>query len=294
MQIHQLEYVIALEKYRHFSLAANEINVSQSTLSDQIRKLEKELGIELFVRTTRKVALSSAGEDFLIYAKRILAEIDKAKQTMIEHQNLSKGRIRIGAISTITHLGITAIIANFQKEYPGINIEILEANSDKLFEKFQTSEIDVAFITYPYISDIDFDFYPVTDDELVVIVGNEHPLAKREKVSFSELVGEKFLLIKASKGLQNTLIQACHEAGFNPNIILESYHSETICGLVEGGMGISFFSARLARSLLNTNSQFSIVSLNTSIRRITGLAIPKQNHLLSAKTFRDFVLQHPI
>ncbi|WP_102348886.1 LysR family transcriptional regulator [Bacillus sp. Marseille-P3661] len=292
MEIHQLEYVIALSKYMKFSLAADEISVSQSTLSDQIKKLENELGVQLFIRSTRKVQLTSAGEDFLAYAKRIISEIENARSCMFEYSNLMKGKIKIGALSTITYLGITSVIANFQKDYPGFEMEIFEENSDTLLKKLSTSEIDVAFISYPYIANFEFDFYPLINDRLVLLVSSTHPLAERKEVSIEELSKEKFLMIQSSTGLQNSLVQLCRDAGFEPNIILKSSHVETIKGLIEEGIGITLFANRIAASI--SNEKTAIIELKEPVKRVTGLALSKNNRLLSTKTFKDYVLGRKI
>jgi LysR family transcriptional regulator, transcription activator of glutamate synthase operon len=292
MEIHQLEYVIALSKYMKFSLAADEISVSQSTLSDQIKKLENELGVQLFIRTTRKVQLTPAGEDFLHYAKRIILELENARSCMFEYSNLLKGKIRIGALSTITYLGITSVIANFQRDYPGFEMELVEENSDTLLKKLSLSDIDVAFVSYPFSANYDFDFYPLINDRLVLLVSSTHPLAERKEVDLSELSGEKFLMIQASTGLQNSLIQLCRDAGFEPSIIFKSSHVETIKGMIEEGIGITLFANRIASSI--SSQKTSIVEINQPVKRVTGLAISKNNKLLSTKTFRDYVLNRQI
>ena len=105
MELYQLEYVLALANYQNFSKAAGEINVSQSALSHGIKKLEKQLGVELFVRNKKSVALTEAGEEFVIYAQRILDEVKKAQNAMLEHAKSLKGTIKIGAIPAITYQG---------------------------------------------------------------------------------------------------------------------------------------------------------------------------------------------
>ena len=288
MEIHQLEYVIALEKYRNFSLAAHEISVSQSTLSDQVKKLENELGIKLFLRTTRKVQLTSAGEEFMIYANRIISEIQNVHNAMSEHSNLLKGKIKIGANPNITYLGITAVIADFKKKYPGLKMELYEANSDILIKKMHASEVDAAFLTSPYISDHEINFHPLIHDKLILFASNSHPLTNRKSVSLSELSQEKFLMIKATTGWRNATLEACRNAGFEPNIIFESSYTETIKGLIEEGVGIALFTNRIAAAV--SSPKTAIINLKNTVRSVTGLATPKKTELLSTKAFRDFVL----
>jgi LysR family transcriptional activator of glutamate synthase operon len=288
MEIHQLQYVLALEKFMSFTLAANEICVSQSTLSHQIKKLEEELGVSLFVRTTRSLTLSPAGKEFIEYAKSIVLGIQRAQNAMLEHTNLDKGNIKIGAIRTIAFSGITSVIAAFQKTYPGISIELYEANSDNLIKKLN-SEIDVAFITATNGSNYNFDFSPLFEDRLVILVSRSHFLADRKMIDLSEVSQEKFIVMETSSGFRKTLLDICGQAGFNPNIILESSQIETIRGLVEEGIGIAFFSHRIASSI--SSSKTSIVEFPTTVHRITGLATSKNNNQLLITAFKNFVLQ---
>lgn len=293
MELHQLEYVLALEKYMKFSLAAEKISVSQSNLSDQIKKLEAELGVQLFERTTRKVELTYAGEKFIEYAKRIINEVENAKHAMLEFSNGETARIRIGAYSTITYLGITSMIAKFQKQYPGYDIEITEANSDELFIKLNSSEIDMAFLTFPYIGNLNYSFYPLIKDKLVLFVSKENKLAQKKTIRFADLANEKFLLINSTTAFQNLIVQHCLNAGFQPNIILKSSLVETIKQLVEENMGISLFSKRVADAIVSPKT--TIVNFETEEKRITGLVIPKnQENLYGIQTFRDFILQQKL
>ncbi|WP_102348972.1 LysR family transcriptional regulator [Bacillus sp. Marseille-P3661] len=289
MELHQIEYVIALEKYMKFSIAADEIHISQPTLSHQIKKLEKELGVDLFVRNTRSVQLTPAGEEFLKHGKRILGEIDLLKNAMVEFTNLNKGHIKIGALPIITSLGITPILAAFQNAFPGINMEIREEDSDRLIKKMNSTEIEVAFIDSAIISkqDQDFDFYPLINDKLVVYLSSSHKLARKRYVEFSELSNERILTVS---GLRNLVTHTCRNVGFEPNIIIESSQVQTIKGLVEENVGIAFFSSKIASSLLNEKTTY--VDLSIPIMRVTGLAIAKNNNLLVTQSFKDFVLSN--
>jgi len=290
MEIHQLEYVLALERYKHFSLAAEEINVSQPTLSHQIKKLEDELGVELFVRTTRSVKLTPAGEDFMIYAKRILSDVQNAKLAMQEHTHLQKGSIKIGATANITYLGITSLIAEFQKMYPGISIKLYEDITDNLIKRMHTHEIDVAFIHSINDEQQIADIYPLIHDRIVLFVSRSHALADRESVDLSELATEKFVMYKMSGGIRKELIQYCRDAGFEPDIIFESSHVETMKGLVEEGVGVLLSSNIVASCILDAKT--AIVNLTPSIKRITSLAVSKNSNLLTTQAFRDFILKH--
>ena len=287
MELHQLEYVLALQKYMQFSLAAEEINISQPALSHGIKKLEQELGVNLFTRNTRSVQLTTAGEEFVIFAKRILSEVEKARSSMLAHASLSKGNIKVGAIPIITYLGITPIIAAFQKVYPGINMEISEEDTDILLKKMNTSELDVAFLNSTNITQDEYDFYPLINDKMVLYVSRSHRIAGLKSVDLSELSEEKFLVVT---GLKNDFIKHCRLSGFEPNIILVSIQALTVKELVEAGLGIAPYTSRIAETFLN--SRTTIVNFTPVINRTTSLVIAKNNNTITTKIFIDFVLSY--
>lgn len=288
MEIHQLEYVLAVEKYRHFSLAAEEINISQPTLSHQIKKLEAELGVELFVRTTRSVLLTPAGEEFITYAKRILADIENAKNAMHEYGALKVGNIKIGAVPNINYLGITSLIAQFKKSYPGININLIEDNSEALLKLMNTHEVDLAFVNSPALQQDSYDYYPLVEDEFVLLVSRENRIAKENQLKLVDLSNEKFILFKMGTVLRNQFSQLCENAGFKPDVIFESSHMETMKGLVEEDVGILLSSKRAALAMVS--SKTVVINVTPTIERITGLVVSKHSNLLVKKEFRDFIL----
>ncbi|WP_102348823.1 LysR family transcriptional regulator [Bacillus sp. Marseille-P3661] len=288
MEIHQLEYVLALEKHMHFSKAANEIAVSQANLSQQIKKLENELGITLFTRNNRSIKITKAGEEFIQYAKKIVFEIKKAQVAMLEHTNLSKGSVKIGANKSIIYLGIASIIAKFQKLYPGLAIEIYEANSPELVKKLHNSEIDVAFITVSDSLQEDYEFSPLLEERLGLLTSITHHLATKDVVNIGELSEESFLVIKSSNN-HNSLIQLCQSYGYEPKIILAGTQIETLKGLIEEDIGISLFSSNIAKKLLSSKTSF--INLEPHLKTMYGLATPKHASI-STKAFRDFVLSN--
>jgi len=287
MEIHQLEYVLALQKYMQFSLAAEEINISQPTLSHGIKKLEQELGVSLFTRNTRNVQLTPAGEEFVVYAKRILSEIDKAKNAMLAHANLDKGNIKVGAIPTITYLGITSVIAAFQKTYPGINMEISEEDTDVLIKKIHASELDAAFLNSTNISHDELEFHPLINDKLVLLVSASHDLARQKNVNLADLSAEKFMVVT---GLRNDFVNSCRLAGFEPNIVLVSIQALTVKELVEEGLGIAPFTSRIAKSFLSPRT--TIVNFIPEIKRTIALAVAKHNKMITTQAFKDFILKN--
>lgn len=293
MDIYQLEYVLAVAQYQHFSNAANEICVSQSALSHQINKLEDELGVQLFKRTTRTVYLTPAGKEFVAYAKRIISEIRQSKQAMRQYATAEHGELLIGAIPTIGLLKLTSTIAAFQRMHPHLHIDIHEDFSGKLLEMLQNFEIDAALATLPEEKEIygNIVFYPLINDQLVLTIPPNHPLAKKKTIDLAEAKGEKFIMMKPNNGLYDISIDACRKVGFEPIVMYQSSQVDTVLGLVSEEMGIALMTSRIAAAL--DKGTYTIVSLRDAPCRVTALAVLKQNHAAAAiNAFRVFMLDH--
>ncbi|WP_312337683.1 LysR family transcriptional regulator [Anaerospora hongkongensis] len=292
MELHQLRYVIQVAKYKHFSKAANDLCITQPTLSQQIVKLEGEIGIKLFDRKSRSVKLTTAGEEFIIYAKRALAEIDRLRQIMQEHTSLEKGHIKIGALPIIGNLRLTGLIASFQKSYPGIHIHLVEAGSGDLIKLLQTGDIDVAFLIPPPddIPNFPVRFYPLIEGRVVLIAGKGHPLASKEAISLTDVAGENFIFPPRSHSLYDIALNSCRANGFEPNIVCECSQLETMFGLAVDGFGIAFATSQVAATS-SRSSDMAVLAFEPLIKRTTCLALLNDTrHLPAVIAFKDFVL----
>lgn len=278
MDIYQLEYFLAVARYQHFSHAADEICVSQSTLSHQINKLEDELDVKLFKRTTRSVYLTPAGNEFLTYATRITNEINRAKMVMRQYLTAERGKIVIGAIPTIGLLKLTTVIASFQKIHTNINIDIQEDFSGRLLEMLLSSEIDVALMTPPHDLDIysNINFYPLITDEIVLTVCTDNPLSANKTIHLNDAKNENYIIMIPNNGLRAIALEACRNAGFEPKVVFQSRQVETVIGLVSEGLGVALITSRIARFLKNPN--FNIIKIHDAPKRVTALAVCKQNY----------------
>ena len=240
MELHQLEYVRAVAKFQNFTRAAEEINVSQSSLSQQVSKLENELGVRLFDRTTRKVKLTPAGVDFVRHANNILLEIDEATSTIQEYLTVERGHIDLGVFPPIGSFQLTSLIADFQKTFPGVKLSFYEAECEELIDMLLASRINLAFLSE--IDDAPVSFHNLLVDEVSLIVNSFHPLAVQQSVSLAELAGESFIIPAPNSGIYKNFIAACNENGFNPKIVYHCSQIDTNVGLVQANMGIGVLS----------------------------------------------------
>jgi DNA-binding transcriptional LysR family regulator len=291
MELHQLRYAVAIAKHQNFTRAAEEICLSQPSLSQQITKLEEELGVTLFERNTRNVVPTSAGRTFIEHAQNILAEIDQIRHLMQEHAGLLKGKFIIGAIPVIGKLKLTTLIASFQRIHPKLDIHIIEGGSCVLFEQLCQSKIDVAMLTPPITQDTSMvNFYPLITDELVLVVHSSHPFAAKGVIDLAAAAGEKFIFPNSTTGAYGIMMQACSTAGFEPQAACDCSQVETVMGLISDRVGVALFSSRVAYSY--SEPEISIIRLNNAPDKSIVLATLRRTQQLPAVTaFRNFALE---
>jgi DNA-binding transcriptional LysR family regulator len=276
MQLNQLEYLLAVAKYNSFTRAAEEINISQSSLSQQVSNLEKELGINLFVRTTRFVELTPVGESFIEHVSRIMSEVKAAHQCIYEYVSIDKGNLAVGIIPIIGHYPIPNLLATFQKEFPGIKLSLIEAQCDEVLRLLQSSKIEAA-VVQQYNPDSSLQYFPLCIDKMVVVTSSRHPLASRKSVHIKELQNEKFIITPQNSGHHHDFDKACKLAGFEPNVLMTCSAVKTHISLVSEGLGITVLSSRVATSYVDPG--VSILSLTPTIDRKIYLVIQKNTNI---------------
>jgi len=240
MNLRQLRYLVALADERHFTRAAAREHVAQPALSQQIRSLERELGQALVERTTRKVALTQAGEILVARARRALAELDAAQAELQSLAGVQAGRLSVGALHTMGPVDLSLLLATFHDRYPAVELTVREQSSEELAGMLRDDEIDVAFLSVTErIQSRGLALRPLVSEELVVVLPIEHPLAGHELLRLRDLVDEFFISFREGARLRELLVASAAEAGFEPRIALESNESRRIRSLVSRGLGVA-------------------------------------------------------
>ncbi|MDR1193835.1 MAG: LysR family transcriptional regulator [Peptococcaceae bacterium] len=285
MQLYQLEYTLAVAKHRSFSKAAEEMNISQSSLSQQIINLEKELGVSLFVRTTRSVHLTNTGEDFISHAARVVAEMNATQRCIQEYVSLGKGYLSIGIIPAVGYYPIPKLLASFNREYTGVKLSLIERQDDELIEMLTESKINAAIVqTVP--KKYNFQAFPLYTDSMVLITSVQHPLAFRKRVSLKELRQENFIVPPPVSGHFHDLELACKAAGFAPQILMTCSSVPTILGLTREDIGITVLSAKTAAAGAN-DPLLSTIGITPNIERKLYLVI--QNNVDISPVLKMFL-----
>src|SRR5881392_333027 len=222
MEFHQLAYFESVSRHLHFTRAAEELNVAQPSVSQQIRKLENELGAPLFHRMKRHVALTEAGLTFLPHARAVLQRLAEARLEVQELSGLRKGSLAVGAPPSVgTHL-LPKALAAFSRKHPGISLTFREAGSRTLVHLLEQGELDLAVVIQP-IRHPALETLPLLEEELLLAVPLSHPLAEREaRVPLAELRDQAFVMLReGAYDLRDQTLAACRKVGFEPRVVLD-------------------------------------------------------------------------
>jgi LysR family transcriptional regulator, transcription activator of glutamate synthase operon len=240
MDLRQLRYLVALADERHFTRAAEREHIAQPALSQQIRRLEEEVGVALVERTTRRVAITEAGELLVARARRILSEVNAAEAELEALRGVITGHVSVGAMHTMGPVDVSLALAIFHQRHPGVELTVLEQSSEELAEMLRDDVLDLAYLSVTErIESHGLGLHQLVSEELVVILPRAHPLAKQSGVRMSELAGEQFISYREGSRLREILNLAAREAKFDPHVMLESNESRRIRRLVGRGVGVA-------------------------------------------------------
>ncbi len=238
MELRHLRYFEAVARHSHVTRAAEELHIAQPALSKQVSQLEQELGVALFDRVGRNVRLTEAGEALLPHARSVMSQIQAAKAEMAERVGLRSGRASVGTPPTVGTQLLPQALAAFNKEYPGIELRLHESGIQTLLDLLEAGMSDMAIVTLP-VEDPALTVVPLFSEELVVAVGQDHRFAYRTNVTLQELSEDPWLLSPDNYELREATIEACRQAGFTPNVVLDGGEMDTLLRLVVAGLGIT-------------------------------------------------------
>ena len=240
MELRQLRYLVALADEQHFTRAAAREHIAQPALSQQIRRLEQEVGLALVERTTRRVTITEAGRTLVARARRILSEVDAANAEMQALTGVRIGRVTVGTMHTMGPVDVSAALAVFHQRHPGVELTVREQSSEELAEMLRDDVLDLAFLSVTdRMESHGLGLHQLVSEELMAVLPVDHPLADRGEVRMAELKHEQFISYREGARLRELLIFAARHAGFEAQIMLESNESERIRRLVARDMGVA-------------------------------------------------------
>ncbi|MGP0586094.1 LysR family transcriptional regulator [Paenibacillus timonensis] len=257
MELRQLQYTLQIAEEKNFSRAADKLHIAQPSLSQQLSKLEQELGVKLFQRNTSTVELTYAGASFITHAQKIMDAVAELRQEMDDISQLRAGRVVVGSMPiTGSHL-LPYVLPAFKENYPNIQITLREDTSLNLEKLTAGGGTDLSLLSLP-LQEPTLSYVPIGEEIIDLAVPPDHPLTRipgvqEQGVELTQLQNEPFIVLKKGQGFRKLTVDLCRGAGFEPNVVFESNNIETVQSLVAAGMGITLvprFIARAKRSEL--------------------------------------------
>lgn len=255
MELRQLQYALQIAAEKNFSRAAEKLHIAQPSLSQQLSKLEKELGVLLFQRNTNSVELTHAGTAFMEKAQMILDMVGQLTKEMEDISDLKKGKLLVGCLPITGSYVLPRVLPLFQSRYPGIEVHLVEDTTKVLEHLTAAGQTDICLLTLPLL-DANLEWKPLLNEEIVLAVPPGHALAARTEpgsdngaagqANIAELKNESFIVLKRGQGFRQIAMELCQNSGFEPNIVFESSNIETVQALVAAGMGIAFVPGMIA------------------------------------------------
>lgn len=246
MELRQLEHFVAVAQECHFTRAAQRLHIAQSGLSASIRSLEKELGATLFLRSTRQVQLTAAGQALLVEALRALAASNAAKEAVAAVQGLLRGSLSIGSLQCLHAIHLPTLLSGFLGEHPGLEIRLRQGGSDELVEHVSAGRLDIAFVSRPARLPENVAVSPLDDEDLVLACAPEHPAAARDRVKLQDLAQEQYVDFPPTWGTRDHADRVLAAAGVDRRVALEVTDVHSLLDLVACGLGIALVPTSFA------------------------------------------------
>jgi DNA-binding transcriptional LysR family regulator len=246
MELHQLEYFVAVAEEASFTRAAARVHVAQPGVSAQVRRLEAELGQQLLDRSGRSVRLTDVGAAVLPFARAALDAVQGARQTVDQLAGLVRGQVTVGMVNGCALPDLARLLAAFHARYPGVAITLTEDGSDHLVELLSHGQLDLAVIGTAGPATPGVETRVLLDDELVAAVSRDDPLTARQAVTVADLADQPLICLPRGTGVRAALDAGCTAAGVEPRVVLEASALPMVARLAATGLGVAVLPASAA------------------------------------------------
>lgn len=278
VQIGQLRCFLAVAEHRHFTRAARELGLAQPSVSALVRRLENDVGAELFHRRTGRITLTAAGEALLPYARRIVADVAAAETQLQEVGGLARGRLALGATPSLTASLVPPLLARFHAAYPRIELALREAGSEDLVAAVEEGAVDVALVILPVRHEI-LETQALLREELVLAVAPEHALARRRTIAVRDLRDVPLVMFREGYDLRTATEAACRAAGFAPTFAIEGGEMDGVLRLTAAGLGAAIVPSIV---VAEASTLRAVRIAQPSLTRTIGLAHRRDRRLSRA------------
>jgi DNA-binding transcriptional LysR family regulator len=292
MELWQLRTFRVVAETLNFTRAAERLNLTQSAVSHQIKALERELGEPLFIRTKRGVKLSEVGKVALEHAENILDEAEVMREHVSGRERSPVGRVRAAAATqAFVHLFAT-LFESFMRAHPGVELSFRSTvSTDQTVTDIINGAADIGFASMPVYSPT-LQVTELFEDELILVVGQQHPLARKHQVKAEQIERERLILFERGASIRRTTDAFFKSAGIKPSLALESNDTYFIKLMVEHGLGISLLPAWAVRDEVSAGRLARLQIAGHHLRRTVAMVSLGRFQPSSTRIFLDFILQH--
>lgn len=253
IDLKQLKYFLAVAEEKSFSRAAERLHISQPPLSQQIMKLEAELGVKLFARTTRTFELTAAGKALMGEAQELLSKMRLTIDYIRQIDRGEVGRLRVGIVGSAMWGPIPTLLEQFQTQFPRVSWTLHEAGPNVQYDMLRARQIDVGFWREPRLAEEELKNDNLRQvlcyrENVCVAVNEQHPLAKRSQIELTDIAEEPMLTLALDKSaFPRYLLKCCEDAGFQPKVYQEAYEPQTLLAMVGAGLGVTLMPETTSR-----------------------------------------------
>jgi len=285
MDLRQLEYFQMVAKTKNITRAAEQLHVSQSTITLSIQKLEDELSVLLFDRSQKQLSLTTEGHVFVQKVSDALNLLQDGIAEVNDYRQLKKGTLKVGVPPMIGSYLFPKILAGFKKKHPDLQLSTVEEGSFGIRQLLERGELDLGIVNLFQPSPL-LESLVIAREQIVACLPLTHPLADQSILSLNQIKDDPFILFKEGAYNRRIILDQCKKYDFVPNIILSSDQIETMKGLVEKGVGICF----LIEAIAHKDKAFVSIPLTDKLYLDFGLAWKKDKYLsLAAQAFISFI-----
>ncbi|MBB4822989.1 DNA-binding transcriptional LysR family regulator [Sporosarcina luteola] len=285
MELRQLEYFIAVCEELHFTRAAEKLGMTQPSLSQQIGLLEHEMGMKLFDRIGRRIAIAEPGIILLEHAYRVFHEIEQAKAAISELHGLERGSLKVGALLTAVNTILPPTLIDFHRKYPSIEIAVSGMRTDDIKAALLHNAIDIGVVYLP-VEHPDLETIPLWKEELVLAMSIHHPLAGQPAVPLAVLNQTAAILLPPTYFLRQYVDKLCQKEGFLPDPAIELTTLESILMMVKRGVGVTILAKSYLHSLQQSDLCIAQID-HPAMEMEIGIVYRRNKHLCSAS--REFI-----
>lgn len=287
--LHQLKVFEATARHGSFTRAAEELYLTQPTVSMQVKQLTKSIGLPLFEQVGKRLYLTDAGRELFTTCKEIFSQLEKLEMTVADLKGMKQGKLKLAVITTAKYF-LPRLLGPFCQKYPGVDVSLIVTNHERVIERLANNQDDL-YVMSQLPDNFDIKAHPFLDNPLVVVAPRKHPLVGEKNISLSRLSEETFIMRETGSGTRRAFQKLLDEQGLEVKVRLELGSNEAIKQAIAGGLGLSVLSQHTLTPEMS-NDEFAVLD-------VQEFPIPRQWYVVHlagkqlsvvAHTFFDYLL----